>query len=261
MSSSWEQALLGWPEMSSTSFIVGGSFAYEEKKIMQELTARLRLLSEGGRKAGIRSGYIATLFVQGLYTAARIQLVDRDEANPGESFDAKLALPVPQTAGAKLVAGASFTLVEGERTIGEGVVTGTRSLSQLEIKGLVTLDDLEEVYGMSDASEEEGLKAFCPKCGIEMKSRFDGDRLVEARCERGDMDFSRAVAAELSREFFEDSSGRDVTKPLYAPSLWYCPRDGAQMWQSDRRTYTCTTCGRDLEGRILWSLVELHPHS
>jgi hypothetical protein len=95
--------------------------------IMQELTARLRLFSEGGRKAGIRSGYIATLFIQGLYTAAGVHLIDRDEARLGESFDAKLTLPVPQTAGAKLIAGASFTMVEGEHTIGDGVVIGTGS--------------------------------------------------------------------------------------------------------------------------------------
>jgi predicted RNA-binding Zn-ribbon protein involved in translation (DUF1610 family) len=118
---------------------------------------------------------------------------------------------------------------------------------------------LEEI-GMSNTSEAEVLKAFCPKCGVEMKARFDGARLVEARCESGNMDFSRAVAGELSREFFEDSSGRGVTKPLYAPSLWYCPRDGAQMWQSDRRAYTCPTCGRDLNGKIVRHLVELHPH-
>lgn len=94
---------------------------------MRELTARLRLFSEGGRKSGIRSGYIATLFIQGLYTAAGVDLIDRDEAGLGESFDAKLTLPVPQTAGAKLVAGAIFTLVEGGHTIGDGVVIGAGS--------------------------------------------------------------------------------------------------------------------------------------
>ena len=52
------------------------------------------------------------------------------------------------------------------------------------------------------------MKAYCPKCGAEMKARFDGDRLVAARGERGDMDFSQAIAAEVSREFFEDSSER-----------------------------------------------------
>ena len=93
-----------------------------------------------------------------------------------------------------------------------------------------------------------------------MKARFDGDRLVEAWCESGDMYFSRAVAAELSREFFEDSGDRERGKPLYAPSLWYCPRDGTQMWQSGGMAYTCKVCGRNLSGRTLLSLVELHPH-
>lgn len=118
---------------------------------------------------------------------------------------------------------------------------------------------LEEI-GMSDISEVEGLKAFCPKCGAEMKARFDGDRLVAARCENGDMDFSMEVAAALSRDFFEDSTGSDLRNPLYAPSLWYCPRDGAPMWQSGGMTYTCKACGRDLNSRIVHRLVELHPH-
>jgi hypothetical protein len=104
------------------------------------------------------------------------------------------------------------------------------------------------------------MEAYCPKCGVEMKVRFDGDRLVEARCESGDMPLSRAVTAELSRDFFESSQGYPSGKPLYAPSFWYCPRDGAQMWQSGGMRYTCKVCGRSLGGKVLLSLVELHPH-
>jgi hypothetical protein len=105
------------------------------------------------------------------------------------------------------------------------------------------------------------MKAYCPKCGAVMNARFDGARLVEAECERGHMWLSQVVTEEVSREFFEASESRPVKKPLFSLSSWYCPRDGTQMWQSDRLAYTCPTCGRDLSGGVVQRLIEVHPHS
>lgn len=87
---------------------------------MRGVRARLRLHEEGGRAAGIESGYIATLCVKGLYTAASIQLLGRDALKLGEESEADLILPNPQSVGDALIPGAVFTLVEGEREIGDG---------------------------------------------------------------------------------------------------------------------------------------------
>jgi len=91
---------------------------------MNELSARIKLY-KGGRRAGIQSGYIATLRIDGLYTAAGIYLKERESLEPGDACEVKLLLPNPGYTAGKLTQGAKFSLTEGEREVGEGCVTAT----------------------------------------------------------------------------------------------------------------------------------------
>lgn len=94
-----------------------------------------------------------------------------------------------------------------------------------------------------------------------MRARFEGDRLLAAECERGKMHLSRAVAAGISNVFFEKSEELERKAPLFSGSLWYCPRDGHQMCQSGKFSFTCPECGRELGLELLRRLIELHPHA
>lgn len=89
---------------------------------MQELQAKIRLNHSGGRTTGIRTGYIATIRIDDLYTAAGICLQSCTELEPGGSCMAKLRLPNHEYVEGKLHPGSRFTLTEGEREIGVGVV-------------------------------------------------------------------------------------------------------------------------------------------
>jgi tRNA(Ile2) C34 agmatinyltransferase TiaS len=101
---------------------------------------------------------------------------------------------------------------------------------------------------------------YCPYCGNEME-------LSQGYwyCRSGDMAFSRKMTEDLlaaieTTPFGPVTANQNSNEPL-GMSV-YCPRCTHQMTGSGDNTIgqVCPACGLSLRGRIIYHLVELHPH-
>jgi len=91
---------------------------------MLDLIARIRLLptAEGGRKSFVRTGYRPNIRFGDLYTDGSFTFVDREEAQPGDEFEARLTLVNPSYVSDYLQVGSHFDITEGPRRVGEGQI-------------------------------------------------------------------------------------------------------------------------------------------
>lgn len=99
---------------------------------------------------------------------------------------------------------------------------------------------------------------YCPYCGQELMITA-GQRY----CVAGDMYLSQNLAAAI------DVLIRQSPPPVHhetdttaGASRWFCPRCQQRMSSVARDTLAqkCYACGLVLTGRIIYTLVEIHPH-
>ena len=81
----------------------------------------------------------------------------------------------------------------------------------------------------------------------------------EVTCRRGDMWLSQVMRTELEAIVHEPAGRQEATTHLWG-GRWYCPADGEPMVKEDG-VVQCAACGRWLPGRVLYGLIELHPHT
>jgi uncharacterized Zn finger protein (UPF0148 family) len=96
---------------------------------------------------------------------------------------------------------------------------------------------------------------FCPKCGAVFVEKED--TLV---CPAGEMPLARVLLVALKERFDgRGSPGEDSPLPTSVGGPWFCPGCGVQMVESDRHL-RCPDCGRGLSWKMVYWLVERHPH-
>jgi hypothetical protein len=80
----------------------------------------------------------------------------------------------------------------------------------------------------------------------------------EVTCLAGDMGLSIVMLEELSEIVAADPTLSEPS-PLRWGGKWHCPADGSLMREQDGRV-GCAECGRYLPSRVLYQLIEFHPH-
>jgi len=75
------------------------------------------------------------------------------------------------------------------------------------------------------------------------------------------------MTPSLEKEFYIASKTKQLIVEQMATSLhrsqWYCPDCGQGMFISEPNMLhqVCLSCGLKIPGRIIYRIVELHPHS
>jgi hypothetical protein len=95
---------------------------------------------------------------------------------------------------------------------------------------------------------------FCPKCGDHLTD-VDG----EMTCIAGDMGLSKWLFSALT-DLCGDPPQVDRSTRVRWGGGWHCPLDGSLMSSSDTELPTCPECQRVLPSRVVYQLIELHPH-
>jgi translation elongation factor EF-Tu-like GTPase len=96
-----------------------------QSEITYNLKAFITLLptENGGRKKSIFSGYKPSLvFNTHKSYSAEIQLIDTDELQPGQTSMASIKLLPARTIRKNLQLNDAFTLVEGNKAVGNGII-------------------------------------------------------------------------------------------------------------------------------------------
>jgi uncharacterized Zn finger protein (UPF0148 family) len=93
----------------------------------------------------------------------------------------------------------------------------------------------------------------CPLCGDLMEVVAG-----EVTCRRGDMGLSQVMRSELE-EIVRSPPSRPEAASIHWGGKWHCPLDGERMVEDGGRVQ-CPACERYLPGRVLYQLIELHPH-
>ncbi len=101
---------------------------------------------------------------------------------------------------------------------------------------------------------------YCPKCGQELTRRGK-----ELYCVAGAMGLSQRMEEELTAAVQQSPAEPVNPNPGTTPgSAWFCPRCRAALVRSGEDRYDlrmhCPRCGLALAGRVVYDLVELHPH-
>jgi predicted RNA-binding Zn-ribbon protein involved in translation (DUF1610 family) len=96
---------------------------------------------------------------------------------------------------------------------------------------------------------------YCPKCGEAMVWR-EG----ELWCVPGEMPLSKSVQTTLAEMIESAPPSTAATTSVKLGEEWFCPADGARMVDAEGGITTCPSCGRVLGLRLIYELVELHPH-
>lgn len=94
-------------------------------ELAYNLTARITLFptDKGGRKRPVYSGYKPSFaFNTEKHYSGEIELLDKKELNPGETSDVFIKLLPAKSIRKNLKHNDSFTITEGNRTIGAGVI-------------------------------------------------------------------------------------------------------------------------------------------
>ena len=95
---------------------------------------------------------------------------------------------------------------------------------------------------------------YCPRCGDEMAA--DGSTL---KCERGEMQLSRAMFEKLNEAFvLKTRTTKDTRFSFEVGGKWFCPGDGAEMIEHEGRL-ECSQCGASIN-EFVHGLIELHMH-
>jgi uncharacterized Zn finger protein (UPF0148 family) len=97
------------------------------------------------------------------------------------------------------------------------------------------------------------VELYCPRCGTVM-GLMEG----QVACLRGDMALSGVMTSEL-QAIAESSPSRPEPANFVWGGSWYCPADGERMVE-ESGLVRCPACERYLPGRVLYALIELHPH-
>ena len=97
---------------------------------------------------------------------------------------------------------------------------------------------------------------FCPKCGDELEE-VNG----RWRCARGNMYLSDDMARRLLDLFVKEirNSAQRPASFRWGGS-WFCPGCGVRLEES-QGVVRCNLCGQSLDGLLLHSLIEIHPHA
>jgi elongation factor Tu len=96
-----------------------------QSEITYSFRAKITLLptKDGGRKKPIFSGYKpAFVFNTQTQYCGEIQLIDKQELNPGETTQVEIKLLPARTLRKNLHINTAFTLVEGHKIIGDGTI-------------------------------------------------------------------------------------------------------------------------------------------
>jgi translation elongation factor EF-Tu-like GTPase len=96
-----------------------------QSDITYSFQAKITMLptAKGGRKKSIFSGYRPSfVFNTQKHYCGEIELIDREELQPGESTLVEIHLFPAHTIRKNLDIDTAFTLVEGNKTVGQGVV-------------------------------------------------------------------------------------------------------------------------------------------
>ncbi len=72
------------------------------------------------------------------------------------------------------------------------------------------------------------------------------------------MGLSQVMRTELEAIAQADPMTPDATEVRWG-GRWHCPVDGTRMVEAKGRV-RCPVCQRFLPGRVLYELIELHPH-
>jgi hypothetical protein len=102
-----------------------------------------------------------------------------------------------------------------------------------------------------DSNVSIGLR--CPRCGDALEAVAD-----EVTCRQGKMGLSQVVWSELQAIAQSAPSTPDAAEIRWG-GRWHCPVDGTRMVEADGRV-GCPVCQRHLPGRVLYALIEFHPH-
>jgi hypothetical protein len=82
----------------------------------------------------------------------------------------------------------------------------------------------------------------------------------ELKCLPGDMPLSQSVRQALTEVCINDHPAvDDLPRTIRWGGMWFCPEDGSEMIENEGMV-RCEVCEKRIPGRILYQLIELHPH-